>query len=94
MNMLADLGGWSDAATGQALASVGYNWTQNIATTVGYRVLYTYDPPGHRLQPAHLRAEELPLPAVDVRTVRRAQNLLLNAPAAVSGLLTTPRRSA
>jgi hypothetical protein len=42
MNMLADLGGWSDAATGQALASVGYNWTQNIATTLGYRVMYTY----------------------------------------------------
>jgi hypothetical protein len=42
MNMLADLGGWSDSATGQALASVGYNWTQNIATTVGYRVMYTY----------------------------------------------------
>ncbi len=39
MNMLADLGGWSDAATGQALASVGYNWTQNIATTIGYRVM-------------------------------------------------------
>jgi hypothetical protein len=42
MNMLADLGGWSDSATGQALASVGYNWTQNIATTIGYRVMYTY----------------------------------------------------
>jgi len=42
MNMLADLGGWSDAATGQALASVGYNWTQNISTTIGYRVMYTY----------------------------------------------------
>jgi hypothetical protein len=42
MNMLADLGGWSDAATGQALASVGYNWTQNIATTLGYRVMYNY----------------------------------------------------
>jgi hypothetical protein len=41
-NVLADLGGWSDAATGQALASVGYNWTQNIATTIGYRVMYTY----------------------------------------------------
>jgi HD-like signal output (HDOD) protein len=27
----------------RALAAVGYNWTQNIATTVGYRVLYTYD---------------------------------------------------
>jgi hypothetical protein len=42
MNMLADLGGWSDSATGQALASVGYNWTQNISTTIGYRVMYTY----------------------------------------------------
>jgi hypothetical protein len=42
MNMLGDLGGWSDSATGQALASVGYNWTQNISTTIGYRVMYTY----------------------------------------------------
>jgi hypothetical protein len=42
MNMLADLGGWSDSATGQALASVGYNWTQNISTTIGYRVMYNY----------------------------------------------------
>ncbi len=42
MNMLADLGGWSDSATGQALTSVGYNWTQNFATTVGYRVMYNY----------------------------------------------------
>ena len=43
MNALADIGGWSDSATGQALASVGYNWTPSIATTVGYRVLYTYE---------------------------------------------------
>lgn len=42
MNMLADLGGWSDSATGQALASVGYNWTPNFATTLGYRVMYNY----------------------------------------------------
>ena len=42
MNMLGDLGGWSDSATGQALASVGYNWTRNISTTLGYRVMYTY----------------------------------------------------
>ena len=42
MNTLADLGGWSDSATGQALSSVGYNWTQNISTTLGYRVMYTY----------------------------------------------------
>lgn len=43
MNVLADLGGWSNSATGQALASVGYKWTPNIATTLGYRVMYTYD---------------------------------------------------
>ena len=43
MNVLADIGGWSDSATGQALASVGYNWTQNWSTTLGYRVLYTYE---------------------------------------------------
>jgi len=43
MNVLADLGGWSDSATGQALASVGYNWTRNIATTLGYRVMYNYE---------------------------------------------------
>jgi len=43
MNMLGDLGGWSNSATGQALASIGYKWTPNIATTLGYRVLYTYD---------------------------------------------------
>ncbi len=43
INVLGDLGGWSDSATGQALASVGYNWTQNWSTTLGYRVLYTYE---------------------------------------------------
>ncbi|HZZ61111.1 MAG TPA: hypothetical protein VFE63_08065 [Roseiarcus sp.] len=43
INALADLGGWSDSATGQALASVGYKWTPNFATTLGYRVMYTYD---------------------------------------------------
>ncbi len=43
MNVFADIGGWSDSATGQALASVGYNWTQNWSTTLGYRVLYTYE---------------------------------------------------
>jgi hypothetical protein len=41
MNTLADIGGWSDSATGQVLASVGYNWTPSIATTLGYRLLYT-----------------------------------------------------
>ena len=43
MNVLADIGGWSDSATGQALASVGYNWTQNWSTTLGYRVMYNYE---------------------------------------------------
>jgi len=46
INSEADIGGWSDSATGQALASVGYNWTDNISTTLGYRVLYTYDKQG------------------------------------------------
>ena len=41
VNAQADIDGLSDSATGQALASVGYNWTANIATTLGYRVLYT-----------------------------------------------------
>jgi hypothetical protein len=44
VNAEGDIGGWSNtSATGQALAAVGYNWTQNIATTLGFRVLYTYD---------------------------------------------------
>jgi hypothetical protein len=42
-NVLGDLGGWSDSATGQALATVGYNWTSNFATTLGYRVMYNYE---------------------------------------------------
>ena len=43
INGLADLGGLDNSATGQVLGSIGYNWTQNISTTVGYRVLYAYD---------------------------------------------------
>jgi hypothetical protein len=44
VNSEADIGGWSNtSATGQALAAVGYNWTANISTTLGFRVLYTYD---------------------------------------------------
>jgi hypothetical protein len=43
MNTLADFGGWSKSATGQGLASVGYNWTPSIATTLGYRVVYIYE---------------------------------------------------
>lgn len=42
INFLADMGGLDNSATGQALASVGYNWTPSISTTIGYRVLYTY----------------------------------------------------
>jgi hypothetical protein len=43
INTEADIGGLSNSATGQALAAVGYNWTSSIATTAGYRALYTYD---------------------------------------------------
>ncbi len=43
VNAQADIGGLDNSATGQALGSVGYNWTQNISTTLGYRVLYGYD---------------------------------------------------
>ena len=35
------LGRMGSNMAGQALGAVGYNWTQNIATTLGYRVLYT-----------------------------------------------------
>lgn len=42
INFLADMGGLDNSATGQVLASVGYNWTPSISTTLGYRVLYTY----------------------------------------------------
>jgi hypothetical protein len=38
-----DAGGLSHSATAQGLASVGYNWTRSISTTLGYRVLYAYD---------------------------------------------------
>jgi hypothetical protein len=43
INFLTDLGGLDNSATGQVLSSVGYNWTPSIATTLGYRVLYTYE---------------------------------------------------
>jgi hypothetical protein len=43
VNGLADIGGLSNSATGQALGSVGYNWTRNFSTTLGYRVMYAYD---------------------------------------------------
>ena len=94
MNMLADLGGWSDSATGQALASVGYNWTQNIATTVGYRVMYTYTNQDTGFNSAHLPAEELPLPAVDVRAVRRLQVRLLRSDDSQKPVTAPPGRAA
>jgi hypothetical protein len=43
INFLTDLGGLDNSATGQVLGSVGYNWTPSIATTLGYRALYTYE---------------------------------------------------
>jgi len=43
VNFLTDFGGLDNSATGQALGSVGYNWTSSIATTVGFRALYTYE---------------------------------------------------
>jgi hypothetical protein len=43
VNAQGDIGGLDNSATGQGLASVGYNWTQSISSTLGYRVLYTYD---------------------------------------------------
>jgi hypothetical protein len=43
VNFLTDLGGLDNSATGQVLGSVGYNWTSSISTTLGYRVLYTYE---------------------------------------------------
>jgi hypothetical protein len=43
VNAQADIGGLDDSATGQALGAIGYNWTPNIASTLGYRVLYTYE---------------------------------------------------
>jgi hypothetical protein len=42
INFLTDMGGFNDSATGQALGSIGYNWTPSISTTLGYRALYTY----------------------------------------------------
>jgi hypothetical protein len=43
VNFLTDLGGLDNSATGQVLGSFGYNWTPSISTTLGYRVLYTYE---------------------------------------------------
>ena len=73
INFLADLGGWSDSATGQVLASVGYNWTPSIATTLGYRVMYTYTirTPASTSSPS---AAELPLPVSGCTGLSPASN--------------------
>ena len=90
MNVLGDLGGWSNSATGQALASVGYNWTQNWSTTLGYRVMYNYEKQDTGFN-FLFEAEELPLPAVDVRPVRRGEVQLLR-PANASAETKAPAR--
>lgn len=36
----ADIGGYNKSVTWQTFAAVGYNWTQNISSTVGFRALY------------------------------------------------------
>ena len=43
VNALADIGGFGVGADldTQALVSVGYKWTPNFATTLGFRALYT-----------------------------------------------------
>lgn len=38
-----DVGGTGGSATYQFFGAVGYNWTQAIATTVGFRALYLYN---------------------------------------------------
>ena len=84
INFLTDLGGLDNSATGQALGSVGYNWTPSIATTLGYRVLYTYE----RDESGPLR--DFRYQSADVRTFRRLQIhwLLIR----ILRLLTRPRR--
>ena len=67
VNFLTDMGGLDNSATGQVLGSVGYNWTPSISTTLGYRVLYTY------FRDVSGPLQRLPLPVVDVRTLRRLQ---------------------
>ena len=40
LNGEADVGGWSGSATAQGFASIGYNWSKTVSTSLGYRVLY------------------------------------------------------
>jgi len=37
-----DAGGYSRSATAQIQGAVGYNWTQHLTSTVGFRVTYVY----------------------------------------------------
>ncbi len=43
VNALADVGGFNVGSkiTAQGFGSVGYRWTQNISTAIGYRAIYT-----------------------------------------------------
>ncbi|WP_296707309.1 hypothetical protein [Rhodoblastus sp.] len=36
----ADVGGYNKSVTWQTFAAVGYNWTQHISSTLGFRALY------------------------------------------------------
>jgi hypothetical protein len=92
VNAQADIGGLDKSATGQALGSVGYNWTHNISTTLGYRVMYGYD------KDENARGRQLPPAGVDLRAVRRLQVQLLRClplPAISNGqlIMASPRQS-
>ncbi len=41
-NAETDIGGCNQSVTWQAFGALGYNWTQSISTTVGFRALYVY----------------------------------------------------
>ena len=43
VNGEADIGGLHNSATSEVLGAVGYDWTPNVATTLGYRMAYGYD---------------------------------------------------
>lgn len=49
LNLTGDVGGFGVGSniTAQGLATIGYKWTENISTSIGYRALYTdYDKGG------------------------------------------------
>ena len=72
MNMLADLGGWSTARLDRRSPRSATIGRRTSPRRVGYRVMYNYTHWTRALKPAP-SAEELPLPAVDVRAVCRGQ---------------------